>query len=137
MKSVFRDDILSGKVVFVTGGGSGICLGITRAMMAHGARAAIVSRNPERLADPAQRLTAATGRECIGLVADVRQPKAVEATIAAAIEKLGPLDVVVNGAAGNFLAPAAQLSYNGFKTVLDIDAMGTFNVSRAAFDATL
>ena len=137
MKSVFRDDILEGKTIFVTGGGSGICLGITRAMMFHGARAVIVSRKPERLEAAARELSAATGRECIGVAADVRDPKAVEAAIAGCIEKLGGLDIVINGAAGNFLAPAAQLSYNGFRTVMDIDAMGTFNVCRAAFEAWL
>jgi 2,4-dienoyl-CoA reductase [(3E)-enoyl-CoA-producing], peroxisomal len=137
MKSVFRDDILEGKIAFVTGGGSGICYGITRALMAHGARAAIVSRKPERLEAASKTLTEQTGRECLAVAADVRDPKAVEAAIASTIGKLGGLDIVVNGAAGNFLAPAAQLSYNGFKTVLDIDALGTFNVSRAAFDARM
>jgi peroxisomal 2,4-dienoyl-CoA reductase len=137
MKSVFRDDILAGKVAFVTGGGSGICFGITRALMAHGARAVIVSRKPDRLVAASKQLTEQTGRECLGIAADVRDPKAVEAAIAQTLEKLDGLDIVVNGAAGNFLAPAAQLSYNGFKTVLDIDALGTFNVCRAAFDARL
>jgi len=137
MKSVFRDDALEGKVAFVTGGGSGICMGITRALLAHGARAAIVSRKAERVEKSARELSEATGRECIGLVADVRDPKTVEAALDATLARFGRLDVLVNGAAGNFLAPAAQLSYNGFKTVLDIDAMGTFNVCRAAFDKSL
>ena len=69
--------------------------------------------------------------------ADVREPEAVEASLDAAVEALGPIDIVVNGAAGNFLAPAAQLSYNGFRTVIAIDTLGTFNVSRAAFERGL
>jgi peroxisomal 2,4-dienoyl-CoA reductase len=137
MESVFRSDLLDGKVAFVTGGGSGICKGIAAAFLAHGARVAIVSRKLERLEVTAKELTDAHGRECLPLAADVRDPKAVEAALDSAISRLGRLDIVVNGAAGNFLAPAAQLSYNGFKTVIEIDTIGTYNVSRAAFDRWL
>jgi len=137
VRSPFRDDALEGKVAFVTGGGSGICMGITRSLCAHGARAAIVSRKAERVSEAARALAAETGHECEGLVADVRDPKAVEAALDATLARFGRIDVVVNGAAGNFLAPAAQLSYNGFKTVMEIDAIGTFNVCRAAFEKWL
>lgn len=137
MKSVFREDCLEGRVAFVTGGGSGICKGIARAFMAHGAKVAIVGRKQERLDETAQELEAETGGECLPVSADVREPQAVEAALDACIERFGKLDLVVNGAAGNFLAPAAQLSYNGFRTVLEIDAIGTYNVSRASFDKAL
>lgn len=135
--SVFKDDILAGKVAFVTGGGSGICKGITAAFLAHGARAAIVGRKEDRLREAAKELSEASGRDCIATPADVRDPKQVEAALDATIERFGQIDIVVNGAAGNFLCPAAQLSYNGFKTVVDIDTVGTWNVSRAAFDRSL
>lgn len=135
--SVFKDDILAGKVAFVTGGGSGICKGITRAFMAHGADAAIVGRKADRLEAAAKELSEETGRRCIATPADVRDPQAVEAALDAAIDQLGKVDVVVNGAAGNFLCPAATLSYNAFKTVLDIDTIGTWNVTRAAFERGL
>jgi peroxisomal 2,4-dienoyl-CoA reductase len=131
--SIFRKDIFAGKVAFVTGGGSGICRGITEALLQHGCDAAIVSRNRERLDDAASALTASSGRHCIGVAADVRDGAAVEAAIDRTLEELGRIDIVVNGAAGNFLAPAASLSYNAFKTVIDIDTLGTFNVSKAAF----
>jgi peroxisomal 2,4-dienoyl-CoA reductase len=124
-------------VAFVTGGGSGICKGITKALMAHGADAAIVSRKLERLEESARELADATGRRCLALAADVREPEQVEAALDRALAELGRIDIVVNGAAGNFLAPAATLSYNGFRTVMAIDALGTFNVSRAAFDKRL
>ncbi len=136
-KSVFRSDLLEGKVCFVTGGGSGICKGITQAFMAHGARAAIVSRKEERVVASAQELSNETGHKCIGLAADVRDPSSVEVALDKTLQRFGRIDIVVNGAAGNFLAPASQLSYNGFKTVLDIDTLGTYNVSRAAFDRAL
>lgn len=135
--SIFKDGILEGKVAFVTGGGSGICKGITRAFLAHGASAAIVGRKAERLEAAAEELEHDTGRECLAVSADVRDPKLVEAALDATLERFGKIDIVVNGAAGNFLCPAATLSYNGFKTVMDIDAIGTWNVCRAVFERGL
>lgn len=137
MKSVFRDDILAGKVAFVTGGGSGICKGITKAFLAHGAEAAIVGRKADRLDAAAKELSEATGRACLAVPADVRDPKLVEAALDATLERFGKIDIVVNGAAGNFLCPAATMSYNAFKTVIDIDTVGTWNVTRAAFERGL
>jgi peroxisomal 2,4-dienoyl-CoA reductase len=137
MKSVFRQDILEGKVAFVTGGGSGICKGITRTLMAHGARAAIVGRKADRLAAAAEELAGESGRDCLACPGDVRQPPAIEEALDRTLERFGRIDIVINGAAGNFLAPAAQLSYNAFKTVMEIDCVGTWNVCRAAFDRRL
>jgi peroxisomal 2,4-dienoyl-CoA reductase len=137
MTSVFRDDVLAGKVAFVTGGGSGICRGITEAFLRHGAACAIVGRKADRLEAAAHELAAATGGKVVATPADVRDPAQIDAAIARCTEALGPIDLVVNGAAGNFLAPAAQLSPNGFRTVLEIDAAGTYNVSKACFDRSL
>lgn len=134
---VFRPDLLAGKVALVTGGGSGICRGIAHAYAAHGAKVAIVGRKQERLDAAADALREATGGEVLPVSADVRQPPAVEAAVDATLAHFGRLDVVVNGAAGNFLQPVATMSYNAFKTVMDIDANGTFNVSRAAFERWL
>ena len=89
MKSVFRSDLFDGKVAFVTGGGSGICLGITRALMAHGARAAIVGRKLDRLEAAAADLTKTTGRECLAVPADVRDGKAVEAALQTTLARFG------------------------------------------------
>jgi peroxisomal 2,4-dienoyl-CoA reductase len=135
--SSFRTDLLAGKVAFVTGGGSGICKGIAKGFMMHGADTVIVSRKLERLEESAKALSEQTGRSCLAVAADVREPDQVEKALDRALERFGRLDVVVNGAAGNFLAPAAQLSYNGFRTVIAIDTLGTFNVCRAAFDKAL
>ncbi len=135
--SIFRDDILAGRVALVTGGGSGICKGITEKLMAHGCKAAIVSRTQEKLDAAAAELQEKTGGECLAVAADVREPAAVEAAIDATLERFGRLDIVVNGAAGNFLAPAAGLSAKGYRTVMDIDAVGTYTVCRAAFDKAL
>jgi peroxisomal 2,4-dienoyl-CoA reductase len=135
--SIFCEDLMAGKVAFITGGATGIGRGIAEALARHGADLAIVSRKQESLTAAAEQITAATGRRCLPLVADVRQPEAVESAVNRAVEELGGLDIVVNNAAGNFFCPSSDLSPNGFGTVIDIDAKGTWNVSRAAFQARL
>ena len=132
---VFQGDVLAGRVALVTGGGSGICRGIAAAYARFGAQVCIVGRKADRLAQTAAELAAETGREVLAHAADVRNPDAIAGAVAATLEKFGRLDTLVNGAAGNFLAPAAALSPNGFRTVIDIDLCGTFNAARAAFDA--
>jgi len=131
---VFRADLLAGHVALVTGGGTGICRGIAHAFAQLGADVAIVSRKLDVITKTAEEISSATGRSVLGLSADVRDPEAIARAIAATAEKFGKLDTLVNGAAGNFLVPAAGLSPNGFKTVIDIDLGGTFNASRAAFE---
>ena len=135
--SVFRPDVLAGKVAFVTGGGSGICRGIAQKLAAHGASVTIVSRNGERLQAAANEMEQATGQPFHAVAADVRDPDAVVTAVRSAVDRFGRLDIVVNGAAGNFLSPAASLSPKGFRTVIEIDALGTWHVCRAAFDAYL
>lgn len=132
--TTFRDDILANRVALVTGGGTGICKGIARAYAAHGASVCLVSRKPEVLAAAAEEIARETGAAVITAAADVRQPDQIAAAVAACVERLGGLDILVNGAAGNFLAPAAALSPNGFKTVIEIDLLGTFHAAKAAFE---
>lgn len=129
---IFVDGLLKGRVAFVTGGGTGITGGVARALAESGARVALVSRKMEHLEPAAEKIRAAGG-EALAVAADVRNMEEVERAIAATLAKFGQLDIVVNGAAGNFLCAAEELSPNGFGTVVDIDLKGTFNVSRAAF----
>jgi 2,4-dienoyl-CoA reductase [(3E)-enoyl-CoA-producing], peroxisomal len=132
-QNIFAEGILAGRVAFVTGGGTGITGGVARALAEAGARVALVSRKMEHL-EPAAAKIRETGGEALALSADVRDFAQVERAVASAVGRFGRIDIVVNGAAGNFLCPAAELSPNGFGTVVDIDLKGTFNVCRAAFD---
>jgi NAD(P)-dependent dehydrogenase (short-subunit alcohol dehydrogenase family) len=117
--------------VFVAGGSSGINLGIAEAFAERGARVAIASRSAERIASALAQLRR-HGGAAEGWSADVRDPAAVADALASAHARFGEIDVLVSGAAGNFVAPALGMSPNGFKTVVDIDLLGTFNVLRAA-----
>lgn len=131
--SIFADNILDGKVAYVTGGGTGITGGIARAMAEHGAKVTIVSRKIENL-KAMKTVIEEKGGECLAIATDVRDFEAVTDSLARAREHYGKIDIVVNGAAGNFLCAADQLSSNGFGTVVDIDTKGTFNVCRASFE---
>lgn len=122
-----------GKSVFVAGASSGINLGIAAAFAAEGARVAVLSRSADKIEAAAQGLRDAGGT-AIGLACDVRDYPGLEAAFAQAVAAHGPIDVLVSGAAGNFLAPAVGMSANAFKTVVDIDLLGTFNVFRASFE---
>lgn len=128
--SAFRDDLLVGKAAFVAGGTSGINLGIAKRYAELGAKVAVAGRNPEK----AQAAAASIGPDALGLSCDVRDFAAVRASLEEAAERLGALDIVISGAAGNFVAPATGMSANGFRTVVDIDLNGTFNVFRASYD---
>jgi 2,4-dienoyl-CoA reductase [(3E)-enoyl-CoA-producing], peroxisomal len=129
---MFVEGILNGRVAFVTGGGTGITGGVARAFAEAGAAVALVSRKMDHLQPAAEAINKAGGK-ALAVAADVRQPEEVERAIAQTIEQFGKIDIVVNGAAGNFLCKAEDLSPNGFGTVVDIDTKGTFNVCRGAF----
>ena len=128
MSSVFQPNLLAGKTAFVTGGSSGICFTMAQQFAAHGANVAILGRNPEKLAAATKDI----GGTAIGYSADVRQYDAVENALRQARDAFGPIDILIAGAAGNFPAPALGMSANGFKAVIDIDLLGTFNTCRAA-----
>ena len=132
MLSAMRDATLAGKVAFVAGGSSGINLGVAKGFAEAGAKLALISRSPEKIEAAAASLRA-EGRDAIGLAADVRDFAAVDQALAATRDRFGEIDIVLSGAAGNFVSPALAMSANAFKTVVDIDLLGTFNVLRAAY----
>lgn len=129
--SIFKSDILAGRTALITGGGGDICKEIATVYAAHGANVAITSRSVERLEGAAEEIRKATGGRVLAVGCDVRVTESVEAAVAATVEAFGGIDLLVNGAAGNFPAPIAGLSYKGFRTVVEIDLLGTFNVTKA------
>jgi NAD(P)-dependent dehydrogenase (short-subunit alcohol dehydrogenase family) len=129
---VFQDGLLTGKVAFVTGGGSGIGAGIAKLLAAQGASVGLLGRRAEMLQAVGEEIRAAGGK-ALPVPADIRQYDAVEKSIERVASEFGGLDILVNSAAGNFVAPAATLSSNGFNAVIGIDLLGTFNACRAAF----
>lgn len=132
--SPFRPDLYQGQAVLITGGGTGICFGIAEALAKHGADLMIMGRRAEVLEEAKKKLLRHGGRVEVS-AGDVRDFGHAERVVAATASAFGRLDVLVNGAAGNFLCPTEKLSPNGFKTVIDIDLLGTFNMSRAAFES--
>jgi len=122
---MFQADLLSGKVVFVTGGGSGLGLAMSRRFLELGASVVIASRRLELLEEVAEHLRGETGGEVLPLRLDVREPEAVVTALDAAEERFGRVDALVNNAAGNFISPTERLSHRAFDAVLGIVLHGT------------
>ena len=120
---MFQPNLLKDRVALITGGGTGICRGIALAFAQHGCDVAITSRKLEHL-EPTRDELRALGVRAVAKVADVRDPAAVNDAVAGVVSELGRLDIVINGAAGNFICLAENLSPNGFGTVVDIDLKG-------------
>ena len=127
----FSSDLLKGRAALVTGGGTGICRGIALALADAGCDVAIASRKIEHL-EPTAGEIRQHGVRAVAVAGDVRIPADVDGMVSRTVDAFGRLDILVNGAAGNFICLADKLSPNGFGTVVDIDLKGTFNVSRAA-----
>jgi peroxisomal 2,4-dienoyl-CoA reductase len=137
-KSPFRSDCLAGRVALLTGGGSGIGFEIARQLLHHGCAAVVLCGRRAAFLQKACAILAAEkgglpNRRVLYQVCDVRKPEDCQAAVSYCRQQCGRLDILVNGAAGNFLAAAADLKPKGFATVLAIDTLGTFNMSNAAF----
>jgi NAD(P)-dependent dehydrogenase (short-subunit alcohol dehydrogenase family) len=128
---MFQSDLLQDRTVLVTGGGSGLGLSMARKFAALGARVAITGRNQERLDEAAKEIDA-SGERVFTHAGDVRDFGQVEAMIGAVEQRFGPVRVLVNNAAGNFLAATEDLSPNGFNAVVQTVLYGTFNATLAA-----
>ena len=124
---MYAKDLLKGKVAVVTGGGTGIGKAVATALAAHGADVALASRDGERLAAAAAEIAKATGRKAIGVSTDVSDPKAVSALFDRVEADLGPVTILVNGAAANFVRPSEMLTSVRFRKVVDIVLHGSFN----------
>ena len=128
---MLRDEALKGKVIVVTGGGSGLGKAMTRYFMELGAKVAITSRDLEKLKTTASELEAETSGTCLAVQCDVRQYDQVETMLQEVLKTYGKVDVLLNNAAGNFISPTERLSANAFDTVIDIVLKGSKNCTLA------
>ena len=129
-----KSTAFQGKRVLITGGGSGLGRAMALAYADHGAKVCVIGRRQEAVVETAS-MVEALGGEGLALSCDVRDAARVQAVIDDTVKQFGGIDVLVNNAAGNFVAPSETLSPNGFKAVIDIVLNGTFYCSRAAFAA--
>lgn len=132
MAAIFRPGLLDGQVALVTGGGTGIGLGISQLLAELGAHVVMASRKPANL-EAARADIASRGGKVTAVQLDVRDPEQVKAAVDGVAQQLGRIDVLVNNAAGNFYAPSATLSPNAWKSVVEIDLYGTFYCSQAVY----
>ena len=130
-KKMLRDDALEGKVIVVTGGGSGLGKAMTKYFLELGAKVAITSRDMIKLKDTAEELEKETGGKCLPVSCDVRHYEQVETMLDEVLKKFGKVDVLLNNAAGNFISPTERLSANAFDTIIDIVLKGSKNCTLA------
>jgi NAD(P)-dependent dehydrogenase (short-subunit alcohol dehydrogenase family) len=123
---MFQADLLKDKIILVTGGGTGLGRSMVKRFLELGAKVAITSRRLELLQDEAKKLVAEAGGEVFPVQVDVRDPEKVTAMIDAVETHYGRIDVLVNNAAGNFIAPTERLSHRAVDAVLGIVLHGTF-----------
>jgi NAD(P)-dependent dehydrogenase (short-subunit alcohol dehydrogenase family) len=128
---MLRDDALQGKVIVVTGGGSGLGKAMTKYFLELGAKVAITSRDLDKLKSTAEELETQTGGTCLPLQCDVRHYEEVENMLQEVLKAFGKVDILLNNAAGNFISPTERLSSNAFDTIIDIVLKGTKNCTLA------
>ncbi|MDF3839925.1 SDR family oxidoreductase [Cupriavidus basilensis] len=129
---MYKDDTLKGRVALITGGGSGLGLDIANLYARLGAKVMLVGRTEESVQAAAEAINR-EGGTAAACRTDVRNYEEVKQAVEATVQQFGGLDILVNNAAGNFVCPTAELSPNGWRTVIDIDLNGTFHGCHAAY----
>ncbi|KAI9026733.1 putative citronellol/citronellal dehydrogenase AtuB [Hyaloraphidium curvatum] len=132
-RSVFAPDVLAGQVIIVTGGGTGLGRTMAHEIASLGATVVIAARRPEPLERTKNEIEALGGKCDVLPGLNVRDEKACAAAVAAVVAKHGRLDGLVNNAGGQFAAPAEKITAKGLSTVLELNVVGTFNMTRAAY----
>jgi peroxisomal 2,4-dienoyl-CoA reductase len=134
--SPFKPDCLENKVALITGGGSGIGYAITETLLSHGCAAVVIlgrrSNVLQSSANKLQTTVCKSNQRVLYKICDVRDAQSCIDAVQYTIQNCHKLDILVNGAAGNFLAEAKSLKPKGFKTVMEIDTIGTFNMCSAS-----
>ncbi len=129
-RGMYRSDLLAGRVVFITGGGSGLGLSMAKRMAALAAKVFLVGRRIDPLEQACIEIRGAGGT-CGFVQCDIREPDSVESAFLDAEKQLGPVDTLINNAAGNFLARTEKLSPKGFAAIVDVVLKGTFHCTLA------
>jgi NAD(P)-dependent dehydrogenase (short-subunit alcohol dehydrogenase family) len=127
---MFSQDMLAGKSALITGGGTGIGRALAIAFARHGAHVTVAARREEPLQETVRQIEAIGGRAAYRLL-DIRDEDAVEAVVGEVWDAQSRIDILVNNAGGNFLAPAANMRAKGFRSVIDINLVGSFLMSHA------
>lgn len=133
--TIYRDDLLAGKRILISGGGSGMGKAAAYLAARLGAEVAICGRNPEKLAITREAILRDTGREILTTQMSIRDPEAVEALIAEVHDKLGGIDTLVNNAGGQFPQDAIDFSRKGWLAVIDTNLNGTWWMMQEAAKA--
>lgn len=124
---------LAGKHIFISGGTRGFMLDMAKDFARQGCSVTVGSRNPENCSNAQQSLKSIS-EQVSAIPFDARNYDEIAGALKKSHDLFGPIDVVIAAQAGNFVAPANQLSANGFKTIIDIDLIGSFNLFRASWD---
>ena len=128
---MFKDDVLEGKTILVTGGGTGLGKSMATHFSALGANVVIASRKLEVIQKTAAEIEKQTGNPVLGLEHDVRDYRKIKQLLQAIQDRFGTIDALVNNAAGNFISPTERLSYKAFDTVVDIVLKGSYYLTLA------
>jgi NAD(P)-dependent dehydrogenase (short-subunit alcohol dehydrogenase family) len=131
LQHMFQKDLLKGKSIFITGGGTGLGKSMAMRFLELGANVIIASRRIEILETAAQELMKTTGGEVLPLALDVRDYKAVESALTKSLEHFGSIEILLNNAAGNFVSPTEALSHKAFDVITDIVLKGSYNTTLA------
>lgn len=134
--SVFRPDLFEGQTVLITGGGTGLGRCNAHELASLGAQVVISGRREDVLGETADEIRADGGR-CEFETMDVRDDESVTGAIAKVVERVGPIHGLYNNAGGQFAAPAEKISPSAFRKVVDLNLNGTFQVTRAVFEASM
>ena len=124
---MFEIDLLKGKTIIITGGGTGLGKSMAVRFAELGANLVLTSRRQDVLDETSAEIKEATGAKILTVAADIRSPEQIADMVAQSVSRFKKIDGLLNNAAGNFISPTEKLSENAFKTIVDIVLLGSFN----------
>ncbi len=124
---MFEIDLLKGKTIIITGGGTGLGKSMAVRFAELGANLVLTSRRQDVLDETSGEIKQATGAKILTVAADIRSPEQVTDMVTQSVSRFKKIDGLLNNAAGNFISPTEKLSENAFKTIVDIVLLGSFN----------